>query len=167
MGTPEEPDAGLASHARELLDANRYLTLATVSPGGQPWASPVYFSWTGEWEFLWVSTVDAEHSRHLAVRPAVAITVFDSTVPAYHGRAVYAVGEGREVPADEVDERLPHYPGPASRGGGTISREDLIGESPWRLYQAAATELWVLCPREPREGCPRHNIAQDHRARVL
>ena len=167
MVTPDEPNPELIGHARELLTANHYLTLATVSAGGQPWVTPVYFSWAEEWEFLWVSALDAEHSRNLAERPAVALTVFDSTVPAYHGQAVYAVGEGRAVPSDELDDRLAHYPGPARRGGRVFSREELTGDSPWRLYQAAATELWVLCPGEPRRACTLHHISKDHRARVL
>jgi len=164
---PDEPHESLAAHARELLDANRYLTLGTVSRRGRPWVSPVYFSWRPGWEFLWVSAAGAEHSRNLAARPAVSFTVFDSTVPAYHGRAVYGVGEGREVPAGALDDALPGYPGPPARGGSPLTREDLTGDSPWRLYQATAAELWVLCPREPRRGCPLHDIDRDHRARVL
>ena len=166
MADPDEPHESLAAHARELLDANRYLTLGTVSPGGQPWVSPVYFAWADGWQFLWVSVVDARHSLNLAARPAVSLAVFDSTVPAYHGRAVYAVGEAREVPPDALDDALPHYPGPSARGGGPITRDDLTGDSPWRLYRATASELWVLCPREPRQACALHAIDQDHRARV-
>jgi hypothetical protein len=80
---------------------------------------------------------------------------------------VYAVGEGREVPVEELDGSLIHYPGPEGRGGSVIGREDLIGDSPWRFYRAVASELWVLCPREPRQACALHDIAQDHRARVF
>jgi hypothetical protein len=127
----------------------------------------VYFAAAGRWDFYWVSGTDAEHSRNLAERPRVSLVVFDSTVEPYHGQAVYAVGEGRAVPSDELDDRLVHYPGPAERGGSVFSREELIGDSPWRLYQAAATELWVLCPGEPRRACTLHNISKDHRARVL
>ncbi|WP_250038102.1 pyridoxamine 5'-phosphate oxidase family protein [Paractinoplanes maris] len=167
MPTPDEPHPGLAAHARELLEANRYLTLGTVSRGGLPWVGPVYFSWAGEWEFFWVSRTDAEHSRNLAARPAVSFTVFDSTVPAYQGRAVYAVGEGREVPSDDLDEMLVHYPGPAGRGGAVFSRDRLSGDSPLRLYQAAASELWVLCPSTTGTSCDLHDITRDHRARIL
>lgn len=170
MVDPDQPHDSLAVHARELLEANRYLTLGTVSPEGQPWTSPVYFSWTAEagmWQFFWVSSADARHSLHLLDRPAVSISVFDSTVPAYHGRAVYAVGEAREVPLTDLDEALTHYPGPPSRGGATLTRDDVTGDEPWRFYQAGASELWVLCPREPRQACPLHGLAVDHRARVL
>ncbi|MBM2623123.1 pyridoxamine 5'-phosphate oxidase family protein [Actinoplanes sp. LDG1-06] len=167
MVDPDQPHESLAAHARELLDTNRYLTLGTVSRDGRPWTSPVYFSAGPDWDFYWMSSVDAEHSRNLATRPAVSITVFDSTVPPYHGRAVYAVGEAREIPPAALDDALPYYPGPPSRGGSAITHEDITGDSTWRMYQAAATELWVLCPREPRQGCALHDIAQDHRARVL
>ena len=167
MVVPDERHEGLVAHARGLLDGNRYLTLGTVSADGRPWVSPVYFSWAGDWEFFWMSAADADHSLNLAARAAVSIAVFDSSVPPYHGRAVYAVGEGREVPADEVDGSLAYYPGPEERGGSAIGREDVTGDSPWRLYRAVASELWVLCPREPRQACGLHGIAQDHRARVL
>ena len=42
-----------------------------------------------------------------------------------------------------------------------VTVDDVTGESPWRLYAAEATELWVLCPREPRQACPRHG-RDDH-----
>ncbi len=95
----------------------------------------------------------------------MSITVFDSTVPAYHGRAVYAVADAQEAPS--LERALEAYPGPADRGGSVMTREDVTGDSPWCFYRAVASELWVLCPRQPRQGCPLHDIAQDHRARVL
>ncbi|WP_127501598.1 pyridoxamine 5'-phosphate oxidase family protein [Actinoplanes solisilvae] len=167
MTDPDQPHESLAAHARELLDTNRYLTLGTVTRHGRPWTTPVYFSWSPPWEFYWLSAADADHSRNLTARPDVSLTVFDSTVPAYHGQAVYGVGEAREVSAGSLDEILPRYPGPPSRGGRMIDREDVTGESPWRLYQAVASELWVLCPGKPGHSCDLHGITRDHRARIL
>jgi hypothetical protein len=160
--TPDD----LAAHARALLDANRYLTLGTVDPDGRPWTSPVYFASGGERVFYWMSATDAQHSRNLAERPQVSIVVFDSSVAPYHGRAVYAVGEARELSGDELDRGLEIYPGPRHRGGLPITRDDVTGPSPYRLYQATASDLWVLCPREPRQPCQLHGLAQDHRTRI-
>ncbi|SRR6266536_2921191 len=156
----------LAAHARALLDTNRYLTLGTIDPDGRPWTSPVYFSSMGLRAFYWTSATDAQHSRNLAERPQVSIVVFDSSVAPYHGRAVYAVGEARELSGDDLDRGLEVYPGPSHRGGGPITRDDVIGPSPYRLYRATASDLWVLCPREPKQPCPLHNLAQDHRTRI-
>lgn len=159
-------DEDLAAHARGLLDVNRYLTLGTVDADGSPWTTPVYFAPAGERDYYWMSDVDARHSRNLADRPRVSIVVFDSSVPPYHGRAVYAVGEAREVTADELDLGLRTYPGPSHRDAVAVTRDDVTGTSPYRLYRATASEVWVLCPREPRQPCPLHGLAKDHRARV-
>jgi len=156
----------LAAHARELLDTNRYLTLGTVDAHGSPWTCPVYFAAAGVREYYWMSMTDAVHSRNLAERPRVSLVVFDSTVQPYYGRALYAVGEAHELSGDDLDRGLAAYPGPSSRDAIAVTREDVTGPSPYRLYRAAASGVWVLCPREPRQPCPLHGLAHDHRAEV-
>src|SRR4029453_5675612 len=96
-------DQDLADLARGIIDANRYMTLATADGDGRPWAAPVWYAHQGYTEFLWISRPEARHSRNLAVRPELAIVIFDSTVPAGPGQGVYGrarVGEfggrGRE-----------------------------------------------------------------------
>ncbi len=160
------PDGDLAAHARAVIDANLYLTLGTADPDGRPWTSPVYFAPAGDREFLWVSETGARHSRHLAERPQVSIVVFDSTVAPYHGRAVYAAEQAREVSGADLDEALTAYPRPGGAGVTRLARADVTGPSPYRLYRATVSEMWVLCPREPRQACPRHGLARDHRALV-
>jgi hypothetical protein len=156
----------IAAHARGLLDTNLYLTLGTVDAVGSPWTTPVYFAPGDDWEFYWESATDARHSRNLAERPQVSLVVFDSTVPAYHGRAVYAVGEASELSGNDLDRALEVYPGREGRGGSAVTREDVTAPEPYRLYRATASELWVLCPREPRHPCTLHGRGEDHRTRV-
>ena len=156
----------LAVHAKDLIDNNRYMTLGTANQDGRPWTSPVYFAAAGLREYYWTSVADAEHSRNLKERPQVSLVVFDSTVPAYHGRAVYVAGEAKELDGTDLERGLEIYPGPEDRGGASLTRDDVTGASPYRLYRATASELSVLCPRSPRQPCPLHGIAQDHRAQV-
>src|SRR5688500_12898388 len=78
-------DAELIEHAQSLLAQNAYLTLGTVDADGRPWTSPVYFAADDLIDFYWVSSPEARHSLNLAVRPAVSLVVFDSTVRPYHG----------------------------------------------------------------------------------
>jgi Pyridoxamine 5'-phosphate oxidase len=160
--TPDD----LAAHARAIIDANLYLTLGTTDPAGRPWTSPVYFAPAGDREFYWMSATDARHSRHLAERPQVSMVIFDSTVPPYHGRAVYAVGEAWELSGSDLDRALEVYPRPDGRDATPVTPEEVIAPAPYRLYQATASNMWVLCPREPRQPCPLHGLAKDHRTRV-
>jgi hypothetical protein len=156
----------LAVHAQDLIDTNLYMTLGTADPDGRPWATPVYFAAASMREYYWTSTSDARHSRNLVERPQVSIVVFDSTVPPYHGRAVYAAGEAQELTGVDLDRGLEIYPGPDDRGGARLTRDDVIAPSPYRLYRATASDLWILCPRSPRQPCQLHGLAKDHRARV-
>ena len=132
-----------------------------------PWTSPVYFAPDGDRSFLWLSHTGADHSRNLAADPRVSLVIFDSTVPPYHGRAVYAAGEAHEVPADGVDEALTAYPRPGAEGAATLGRESVTGDAPYRLYRATASRLWVLCPGEPGQACTLHGVTKDHRAQVF
>lgn len=160
------PDDELTDHARSLLAHNAYLTLATVDADGRPWPTPVYFAADGLTDFYWVSSPEARHSRNLAAQPAVSLVVFDSTVRPYHGRALYADAVARELGPDELDPGLRAYPGPVERGGAALTAADVTGTARWRLYRARATQVWALCPRAPRQPCPRHGRTDDHRVQV-
>jgi general stress protein 26 len=44
-----------AQTASDIIEASRYLVLATADAAGRPWSSPVYFAHIGFAEFFWVS----------------------------------------------------------------------------------------------------------------
>jgi hypothetical protein len=159
-------DDDLVAHARALIDANLYLTLGTVDAAGRPWTSPVYFAPAGDGRFTWMSATDALHSQHLAERPGISVVIFDSTVPPYHGRAVYAVGQARELSGADLDRALPGFPRPGGSDSSPVTRDDVTGSEPYRLYQMTASEMWVLCPREVGHPCPRHALTKDHRTPI-
>ena len=140
-----------AAAARELIDSIQYMTLATADEDGRPWASPVWFAHDEYARFLWVSKPDALHSRNLAARPEVGIVIFDSTVPAGTGQAVYA-----EAVAEQIEEGEDE---PAIAIFSAHSRA--IGESEWtvdavrvpaalRLYRATVSDMWVLGANDAR-----------------
>jgi hypothetical protein len=156
----------LRAHAEELLAANLYAVLGTVTPEGRPWTSPVYFASDGLTALYWCSTTDSRHSVNLAANPAVSLAVFDSTVAPYTGRAVYAEGTASILEGADLEHGLSVYPGDASRDATSLDLEDVTGDAPWRLYRAVATAVWVLCPRPPRQPCELHGRSDDHRARV-
>lgn len=67
------------SAVERVLTANRYLVLGTADETGNPWVSPVFYASLDSDHVVWVSSPDSRHSRNIASRAAVAITVFDST----------------------------------------------------------------------------------------
>jgi nitroimidazol reductase NimA-like FMN-containing flavoprotein (pyridoxamine 5'-phosphate oxidase superfamily) len=141
----------LAAVARQLIDANRYMTLATADSDGNPWASPVWYAHEGYTDFLWVSRPQARHSRNLASRPGLAIVIFDSTVPAGTGQAVYAEAEAEELGGAELQRAIEVFSHRSeAHGAGEWREADVTAPAPLRLYRARASEQFVLDAHDQR-----------------
>lgn len=158
----------LEALVRRVIDENVYMTLATADGDGQPWGSPVFFAADAYRHFYWVSSPDVTHSHNLVQRPQVGIVIFNSRTPVGTAgtTAVYMTAVAGEVPAAELAHGLSIYPGPPSRGARPFTLDDVQPPGPFRLYRAAVSEHFVLCPREPGQPCADHGSALDHRTSV-
>jgi uncharacterized protein YhbP (UPF0306 family) len=67
--------------ARAILVQIKYVTLATSSPDGVPWNTPVYAAFDEAYTFFWVAAKYARHSQNIRANHRIAIVVYDSTVP--------------------------------------------------------------------------------------
>jgi pyridoxine/pyridoxamine 5'-phosphate oxidase len=145
------PHQELAAVARAIVDSNSYLAIGTADENGLPWVSPVWFAPEGYREFVWVSKPDARHSRNIATRPQVAIVIFDSQVPVGSGQAVYMEALGEEVSGEDLERSLGIFNRRSeAQGLRAWTREDVTAPARHRLYRAAASEQFVLSPRDER-----------------
>ena len=141
----------LAAKARAMVEANRYMTLATADESGLPWASPVWYATDDYRAFFWVSSPQARHSRNLAARPQVGIVIFDSQVPGGAGQAVYLSAVARELAGAEVDDGIEIFSRRSeAQGLPTWSSEDVRPPARHRLYRATASEHFVLSSGDER-----------------
>jgi len=137
--------------ARSIIEANRYLTLATADQDGLPWASPVWFASVDLQEFFWVSSPDARHSRNLAVRPEVAVVIFDSGQPFGTGRGVYLSARAEAVPEPDLDRGIATFSlASQAQGGRAWGRTDIQGPARLRLYRATTVATYVLSDTDER-----------------
>jgi uncharacterized protein YhbP (UPF0306 family) len=139
--------------AKAIIDANLYMVLATADEDGNPWASPVYYAPDEYGDFFWVSRPEARHSRNIAARPgqAIAIVIFDSTVPAGTGRGVYMSAVARQLRDDETAEGLAVFSRRSlDHGQSEWTAKDVQPPAELRLYQATATEHYILGERDER-----------------
>jgi hypothetical protein len=128
------------------------MTLATADESGVPWASPVWFATEDYRALYWVSAPSARHSRNLAVRPALSIVVFDSTVAPGSGQAVYMVAVARQVPESDVEQGLGVFSRVSVRSGlRGFTADRVSGDGRLRLYHATVTEHYILDPDAPVE----------------
>jgi hypothetical protein len=148
--------AGPAAQAvRDIIEASRYLVLATADAAGRPWSSPVYFAHIGLAEFFWVSSPDVTHSRNIAVRPEVGIVVFDSQVPIGAGQGVYMSAVARLLENGETARWIEAFSRRSvAHGGPEWTSKDVRPGAGLRLYQATAESHWILA----KDGRPDHRI---------
>ncbi|MCD9872686.1 pyridoxamine 5'-phosphate oxidase family protein [Streptomyces guryensis] len=140
---------------RAVVDTNLYMVLATADADGRPWSSPVYFAHEGYREFFWVSAPDVLHSRNIAVRSGVGISVFDSSVAISTGQGVYVSATAARVDGPEAEHGLDVFSGRSVRHGGRVwTAEDVGGDSGMRLYRAVAHDHSILA----KDGRPDHRI---------
>ena len=137
--------------ATGVVARNRFMTLATSDEAGRPWATPVWFATESEDELYWVSDPGARHSRNLAVRPELAIVIFDPTVEPGSAAAVYLSCTGGEVPEEELERGIEVF-GRVSLAQGLKpwTRDDVVEPARHRLYRAAVVERFVLGPGDKR-----------------
>lgn len=141
--------------ARDIIEACRYLVLATADTAGRPWSSPVYFAHIGFTEFFWVSSPDVTHSRNIEVRPEVGIVVFDSSAPIRTGQGVYMSAVAKLLEGDEIAQGIKAFSRRSVAHGGEVwTSEDVRPSAGLRLYRATADSHWILA----RDGQPDHRI---------
>lgn len=147
-----------AASARDIIDANLYMVLATADATGRPCVSPVYYAVFGYRDFYWVSSPEATHSRNIAVRPEVSIVIFNSQVPIGMGQGVYMSAVAGEVSGPNVERGIDVFTRRSvAQGGRPWSVDDVQGSALIRLYRATAVEYSVLA----KDGRPDHRIPVD------
>jgi nitroimidazol reductase NimA-like FMN-containing flavoprotein (pyridoxamine 5'-phosphate oxidase superfamily) len=139
--------------ARNIIDTNLYMVLATADENGRPWPSPVYYAAEGYREFFWVSAPDATHSRNLGTRRDVGIVIFDSRATIGTGQAVYMtafaeeLSDGRRQRGIDIFSRRS-----VEHGGNAWTLDDVQPHARLRLYVASAFEHYVLGPEDRRHA---------------
>jgi pyridoxine/pyridoxamine 5'-phosphate oxidase len=140
-----------AEQLKAIVDGTAYMTLATADESGRPWASPVWFATEDYREFFWASSPSARHSRNIASRPEVAVTIFDTGQRPGTGEGVYVAAIAEQVPEDELDRSLAVYAAVSvAQGLRAWSRADVEPPAKHRLYRARAVEEYVLSALDER-----------------
>lgn len=150
-------DDGLAGRTHRLLCEARYLTLATVSADGRPWAAVLEYAWLPDpLRFVFGSATSSRHSRDAATSPRVSGSLFlaggtgEWDVSAVDGAQF--TGTCSEVAAGDLD----HYhrtfyesvfPDPAQRAEWMLPRTMLRPPAPHRLYLIEVERWWLVDTR--------------------
>jgi Pyridoxamine 5'-phosphate oxidase len=148
-------DDSAAQTVRDIIEASRYLVLATADAAGRPWSSPVYFAHIGFAEFYWVSSPEATHSVNIATRPEVGIVVFDSQAAIGAGQGVYMSAAAELLENGEAARGIEAFSARSvAHGAREWTSQDVRPGAGLRLYRAIADSHSILA----KDGRPDHRI---------
>lgn len=81
----------------KLINKIEYINIASITPEGLPWNTPVYTAFDKNLNFYWLSWKKNQHSVNIRSNPKVFVTIYDSTVPAGAGVGIYFSGIAKEL----------------------------------------------------------------------
>ncbi len=127
--------------AKEILETIKYATLATVTPDGKPWNSPVASVIDNDLNIYWFSDKDGQHSKNVRANGEVFIVVYDSTVPWGQGEGVYIQAKAYEL--NDPDEiRMARQIKKGSDKDNT-NPEEFMDNAVRRVYKAVPQRVWM------------------------
>ena len=88
---------GFIKKAAQVIKDILYINIASITPDGKPWNTPVYCAFDENLNFYWLSWKLNQHSENVRNNPHVFVTIYDSIVPASTGFGVYFEGKAYEL----------------------------------------------------------------------
>ena len=134
----------LAKIAKEIIDGNIYLTLATTGEG-KSWAAPLYFCKDNHYNFYFISSADCRHARELKINPNVAWAIFNSQAKEGQGNGVQIEGKAYQLSEKDLDEALKWY----LTAFIPCTKEYFLGQNFYKLFKLVPEKFFVLDPTEP------------------
>ncbi len=100
----------LARSIQEILEANRLLSMATVTKGKRSHINTAYYCYNSSLDLYILTYPNSNHSGNLVKNPSVAVAIFDSSQPWHSGkRGLQLFGTCRPARAHETVEALSLY----------------------------------------------------------
>jgi hypothetical protein len=141
MKTPI-PIKDLEKKAVEVIKKIEYLNIASITPDGMPWNTPVYTVYDKDLNFHWLSWKENQHSINVEKNPNVFITLYDSSVPCGTGFGVYMKGKVKKIsnPVHLAKCLITFY---NRRNRKPRDVKEFLTTYPRRLYMFTPEQLWV------------------------
>lgn len=128
--------------AIKIIKEVQYITLATVTPEGQPWNSPLYTAFDKNYTFYWASDMENVHSKNIQKNNKAFGVIYDSTAKAGTGFGVYFMGKAHQInnPVEMVKAIKLLY---CRTGNKPAAIKEFTKRFPRRLYKFVPEKTWI------------------------
>lgn len=132
----------LIKKAAGIIKTIRYINIASITPDGKPWNSPVYCAFDKDLNFFWLSWKQNQHSINVRNNPNVFITIYDSTVLCSTGVGVYLEGTAKQLnsPKDVLLGIKEVYSREKRKARDVLQ---FLKKFPRRVYRFSPNRVWI------------------------
>jgi len=137
--------------AKEIIQENEYLTLATIDENNHPWVCILAYAFDDKYNFYFISLPTAKHSTHINKNKHVSFSIFDSRQNFGYGTGLQIEGKVEEVQDKQLStmknvyfER--NYPFGNINNEFMKGIESLIQKKIYRFYKIMPIKVWINDP---------------------
>jgi general stress protein 26 len=132
----------LSKRAREIVAEIRYITIASVTPDGEPWNSPVFGAYDNNYNFYFGTHKDSQKAKNIRSNNNVFLAIYNSTVPPGAGEGVYIEGKAQQL--TDIDEIKYAYEIMKKRHDDHFWEfTALDGSGPINVYKVEPNRVWM------------------------
>lgn len=132
----------LNNRAKEIIESINYITIASVTPEGKPWNSPVFYAYGKSYNFYWGTHRDSQKAKNISVNNDVFLVIYDSTVKAGAGEGVYIQAKVTEL-TDSAEIKTAHKLLWDRHSVPYWKLEEFEPGTPIALYKAVPEKVWM------------------------
>lgn len=125
--------------AKNILETIQYATIATITPDGKPWNTPVAHEVDNDCVLYWFSDKENQHSQNVRQSPQAFIVIYDSTAPDGEGEGVYIEASVEELNNVEKINVIRNRKNKIIVNDAT----EFVGDSVRRCYKATPKRIWI------------------------
>ncbi|HLC91550.1 MAG TPA: pyridoxamine 5'-phosphate oxidase family protein [Candidatus Saccharimonadales bacterium] len=132
----------LNKRAREVIESISYITIASVTPDGKPWNSPVFATYDKDYNFYFGTHRESQKAKNIRANSNVFFVIYDSTVPAGKGEGVYIKATAEQLSDKSEVKRA--FELLKDRYATSFWDSGAVGEDgPIRLFKATPEQVWM------------------------
>lgn len=137
--------------AKEIIDKNQYLALATTNGNKNLWISPVCYAYDKDFNFYFGSLPTSKHSVNGMKNKKVAFAIYDSTQKWGYGVGLQIEGTLEEVKLTQMPRAMKiyltrNYPYGNITGAFAKGFKELLNKKIYRFYKLTPIKIWMNNP---------------------
>jgi uncharacterized protein YhbP (UPF0306 family) len=144
----------LSKLAKEIIENNQYMTIASSGVSGKAWVSTVAYAHDKKFTFYWASIPNSQHQQNIKQNPKIVFSIFDSHQLWGEGVGVQIEATAEEVGLSDISVATKAYFSRKYPYGNVLGSfgkglKDLLKGKIYHFYKAIPTRLWVPDPDAP------------------